>query len=117
MDIVFLHGLKVETVIGIFEWEREVVQTVIIDLDMGCDVSRAAATDDISEALDYKAVAKRVTQFVAQSRYELVESLTEGIASLICEEFAVPWVRVKLNKRGAISGADDVGIIIERGSR
>jgi dihydroneopterin aldolase len=117
MDIVFLHGLRVDTVIGVFEWERKIKQAVIIDLEMATNVARAAETDELSDALDYKAVAHRVTQSVAESRFQLVETLTERVAAIVRHEFGCPWVRVKLNKRGAITGAEDVGIIIERGSR
>ena len=117
MDIIFLRGLKVETLIGIYDWEREIRQTVVIDLEMATDIRRAAATDDIAYTLDYKAVSKRVMQFVETSEFFLVETLAEKITALIREEFAVPWVRLTLNKKGAISGASDVGILIERGSQ
>ncbi len=117
MDIIFLRGLQVETVIGIYDWERKIRQTVIIDLDMGADIRQAAATDDIAYTLDYKAVSKRVIEFVGTSTFFLVETLAEGITRIILDEFSVPWVRLTLNKKGAISGASDVGILIERGSR
>lgn len=116
MDTIFLRDLRVATVIGIFDWERRVKQTVSIDLEMSCDVAKAAASDDISDALDYKCVAKRVIQFVEESEFQLVETLAERIAGLIISEFAVRRVVVNLNKRGAIRGAKDVGIRIERGS-
>ena len=117
MDQVFLHGLEIDTVIGIFDWEREVRQTVIIDLDMGWDIREAAAVDRLEATLDYKAVAKRVTAEVSASRFQLVESLAERLADLVREEFRVPWIQVRVNKRGAITGAGDVGVVIERGER
>jgi len=117
LDIIFIEALRVETVIGIYDWERRIRQPVVIDLEMGTDIARAAANDDISDALDYKAVSKRVQQFVAESSFLLVETLTERIAALVLDEFAVPWVRVKLNKVGALRGAKGVGIVIERGHR
>jgi dihydroneopterin aldolase len=117
MDIIFLTDLRIDTVIGIFDWERRIKQTVIFDLEMAADIRKAAATDSISDTLDYKAVAKRVIQFVEESEFQLVETLAEKVAQLILDEFTVPWVRVKLNKTGAIRGARDVGIIIERGQR
>lgn len=117
MDIIFLTDLRIETVIGIFDWERKVKQTVIFDLEMGADIKKAASSDHIDDTLDYKAVAKRVIQFVEDSQYQLVETLAEKVAELILNEFAVPWVRLKLNKTGAIRGARDVGILIERGQR
>jgi dihydroneopterin aldolase len=117
MDIVFLHDLRIETVIGIYDWEREVRQTVILDLEMGTDVRRGAASDRIEDALDYKAVAKRLIAFVGESRFRLVETLAERCAGLLREEFGVPWVRLRVNKVGAVTGARDVGVLIERGHR
>lgn len=115
MDIIFLRGLKIETIIGIYEWERKIRQTILLDLDLATDIRQAAATDTIEYTLDYKTLSKRVTQFVETSNYLLVETLAENIAAVILSEFQTPWVRVTLNKKGAISGASDVGIIIERG--
>ncbi len=117
MDIVFLRDLRIETVIGIYEWERQTRQTVILDLEMATDVARAAASDDIEDALNYKAVAKRLIAFVGESEFMLVETLAERCAQIIREEFGVPWVRLSLNKVGAVSGARDVGVIVERGQR
>lgn len=114
MDIIFLKGLTIETVIGIYDWEREIRQTVIIDLEMATDIRKAAETDDIGHTLDYKAVSKRVIGFVEESSFQLVETLAEKITEILIQEFGVPWVRLTLNKRGAISGASDVGILIER---
>lgn len=117
MDIIYLSELKIETVIGIWDWERQIKQEVVIDLEMGTDIARAAASDHIDDTLDYKAVAKRVIQFVGDSRFQLVETLAERIAAIVRDEFAVPWVKVRVNKRGAIRGARDVGVVIERGSK
>jgi len=117
MDIIFLHDLKVETVIGIWEWERKIRQTVAIDLDMSADIRKAAASDSVDDTLNYKLVAKRVQQFVADSSFQLVETLAEKIAEIVLGEFEVSWVRVKVNKPGAIRGARDVGVLIERGTR
>jgi dihydroneopterin aldolase len=117
MDIIFLRGLQLETVIGIYDWERKIRQTVIIDLEMATDIRRAAATDDISHTLDYKAVSKRIIAFVEESEFFLVETLAEKITGILLDEFSVPWVRLTLNKKGAISGASDVGIQIERGAK
>jgi dihydroneopterin aldolase len=117
MDIIFLHDLRVETTIGIWDWERKIRQTVAIDIDMAADIRAAAKTDSVEDTLNYKAVAKRLQQFVGDSSFQLVETLAEKIADIIVNEFAVPWVRVKLNKPGAIRGARDVGVIIERGER
>jgi len=117
MDIVFVKDLRIDTVIGIYDWEREVKQTVILDLEMGTDISKAAATDQIEDTLDYKSVAKRLVEFVEGSEFQLVETLAERCALIIREEFDVAWVRLTLNKIGAVSKARDVGVIIERGDR
>jgi len=117
MDIVYIRDLKVDTVIGIFDWERKIRQTVSLDLEMATDIRAAAATDDISKTLDYKAVGKRLIQFIRAAEYELVETLIEKVAEIVLNEFSVPWVRVRLSKPGALRGSQDVGVIIERGQR
>ncbi len=117
MDIIYLHGLKIDATIGIWEWERRIRQTVVIDLDMAADIRKAAASDAVDDTLNYKAVAKRLQAFVPDSGCELVETLAERIAGIIIDEFDVPWVRVKINKPGAIRGSRDVGVLIERGER
>ncbi len=115
MDIIFLGGLEIKTIIGIYGWERETKQTVVLDIEMAFDIEKAAETDDIQYALDYKKVSKRIISFVEESQFFLVEKLTSEIIRIIQNEFNVPWVKVTLNKKGAISGASDVGIIMERG--
>ncbi len=117
MDIVFIKQLEIETVIGIYEWERKIRQTVSLDLEMGSDNRKAAASDHIDDALNYKAVAKRLIAFVEESQFELVETLAERICEIIMQEFSVPWVRLVLHKLGAVSGSKSVGVIIERGDR
>ncbi len=117
MDIIFLHEMKVDTVIGIWDWERKIRQTVVIDLEMATDIRKAAASDRVDDTLNYKNVAKRLQQFVAESEFQLVETLAENIAAIVNDEFGVPWVRVRVNKPGAIRGASDVGVLIERGER
>jgi len=114
MDIIFVSALTTECIIGIWDWERKVRQKVVIDLEMAADIRKAAASDAIEDTLDYKRVSKRVLQFVGDSQYQLVETLTERIAQIIVTEFGVPWVRVRLNKQGAIRGSRDVGILVER---
>lgn len=117
MDIVFLRDLRIDTVIGIYGWERRTRQTLIFDLEMSADVARAAVSDDINDTLNYKSVAKRITQFVRESDFELVETLAERCAQIIRDEYGVRWVKLTLNKKGAVRGATDVGVIIERGER
>jgi dihydroneopterin aldolase len=114
MDIIFLSDLKMETVIGIFDWERRIRQTVSVDLQMAADIRRAAATDSIEDTLNYKSVAKRLIDFVESSEFGLVETLAEEIARIIVTEYGVQWVKVTLHKPGAIRGARDVGVMIER---
>ena len=113
-DTIFLHDLRIKTVVGIWEWERRIRQTVSIDLEMGADIRKAARTDRIEDALDYKQIAKRVQQFVEDSSYQLVETLAENIATVVLQEFDVPWIGVRVNKPGAIRGSRDVGVIIRR---
>ncbi|MBI5450437.1 MAG: dihydroneopterin aldolase [Gammaproteobacteria bacterium] len=113
-DIIYLRDLKIDTVIGIFDWERRVSQAVSIDLDMAVDISRAAVSDAIADTLDYKAVAKRLIAYVGACDCRLVETLAERVAGVVLSEFAVDWVRVRINKKGALRGATDVGVMIER---
>ena len=117
MDSVFINDLRIETIIGIYDWERKVRQTISLDLEMGADIRKAAATDAIEDTLNYKAVAKRLIAFVGASEYQLVETLAEKIAEIVLSEFSVPWVRLTVHKPGAVRGSRDVGVIIERGSR
>jgi len=117
MDIVFINDLRIETIIGIYGWERKVRQTISLDLEMGADIRRAAATDAIDDTLNYKAVAKRLIAFVGASEYQLVETLAEKISEIVLTEFAVPWLRLTVRKPGAVRGSRDVGVVIERGSR
>jgi len=117
MDKIFLNELKIDTVIGLWEWERRIRQTVVVDLEMSADVAKAAATDDVADTLNYKSIAKRVQEFVSESSFKLVETLAEHIAAIIRDEFDVAWVLVRVNKPGAIRGSRDVGVVIERGSR
>ncbi len=115
MDIVYIRALEVKTVIGIYDWEKEIKQTITIDLDMASDITKGAATDEIEDALDYKAVSKRLINFVEESQFQLLETLAEKIANILLNEFGIPWVKLWLGKPGAVTGSRDVGVIIERG--
>jgi len=117
MDTVFINDLRIETIIGIYDWERKVRQTISLDLEMGTDIRRAAETDSIEDTLNYKAVAKRLIAFVEASEYRLVETLAEKIAAIVLNEFTVPWLKLTVHKPGAVRGSRDVGVIIERGQR
>jgi dihydroneopterin aldolase len=114
MDKIFIHALKTEAIIGIFDWERQVKQTVIVDLEISADVRKAALSDSIGDTLNYKRVAKRVLAFVEASQFHLVETLAEHLAMLLLEDFGLAWVRISLSKPGAIRSSRDVGVLLER---
>jgi len=114
MDKIFIHALKTEAIIGIFDWERQVKQTVLIDIELSADIRAAALTDSIADTLNYKGVAKRVLAFVEGSQYHLVETLAEHIAMLILEEFGVAWVSLVLSKPGAVRSSREVGVALQR---
>ncbi len=117
MDIIYLNDLRIDAIIGIYDWERRTKQRIILDIEMGTDISKAAASENVDDTIDYKAVAKRIITFVNDSEFELVETLAEKIAEILLSEFNVPWCRLRLNKQGAVRGVRDVGILIERGKR
>ena len=114
MDKIFIHALKTETIVGIFDWERQVKQTVVIDIEFSANIRKAALSDSIDDTLNYKRVAKRVLTFVEQSSFHLVETLAEHIAMLILEDFGVAWVSISLSKPGAIRSSRDVGVMLQR---
>jgi dihydroneopterin aldolase len=114
MDIVFIKGLKIDTIIGIYDWEREIRQEITLDIKMSFDIAKAAKSDDIIDTLDYKAVSKRIKDFVQNAKYELVETLAEEITKIILTEFNVKKVKLKLDKGKAVTDADGVGVIITR---
>ena len=113
-DRIFLHGLTAECIIGFIDWERRVRQTVVLDIELPVDCRRAAQSDEVADTLDYKKVAKRVQAFVEASEFKLVETLAHRLALLILTEFGLEWVRISLNKPGAIRNSRDVGVVIER---
>jgi len=112
---IFITELKVETVIGVFAWERRVRQTLLIDLEMATNISAAARHDDLDQALDYKQISKRLRQHIQASRCRLLETLAEQLVEILREEFGVTWLRLRLSKPGALRGARDVGLLLERG--
>lgn len=113
-DWVFVQGLKVDTVIGVFDWERRIRQRVVFDLDLQLDIQTAGQSDDLRDTVDYAAVSQRVIAFTNMASYELIESLAEAVASLLLREFALQRVRLRLSKPGAVPEADNVGVLIER---
>ena len=117
MDIIFLNDLRIEAIIGIYDWEREVKQTVVLDLEMAADIRKSAQSDQIEDTLNYKAVAKRLIQYVGESDFQLVETLAERVAAIVLTEFGVSWVRLRVSKPGAVRYAGNVGVIIERGRK
>jgi dihydroneopterin aldolase len=114
MEKIFIHALKTEAIIGIFDWERQVKQTVIVDIEISADIGKAALSDSIDDTLNYKRVAKHVLAFVEESKFHLVETLAQHIAMLILEDFGIAWVRLSLSKPGAIRNSRDVGVMLER---
>ncbi|MGC3871698.1 dihydroneopterin aldolase [Halomonas sp. GXIMD04776] len=117
MDLVLIEGLRVETVIGAYDWERSIRQRLVLDLEMGTDIRPAAAQDDLTKTLDYAAISARIGEFADASHFELVETFAERLATLLCEDFAIPWLRLTLRKPGAVAEAAAVGVCIERGKR
>lgn len=117
MDIVFIRELRADTVIGVYDWERTLRQSVVLDLEMATDVGIAASADALEFTLDYAAVSARVLAFIEGSEFELIETMAEQIAAIVIAEFEVPWLRLRLCKPGAVPQARDVGVLIERGRR
>ena len=117
MDKIFIHALKTEAIVGIFDWERQVKQTVLVDIEFSADIRKAALSDSIHDTLNYKRVAKRVMAFIEGSSFHLVETLAERIAMLVLEDFGVAWVRISLSKPGAIRSSRDVGVVLERNAQ
>ncbi|MCP3673090.1 MAG: dihydroneopterin aldolase [Gammaproteobacteria bacterium] len=113
-DIVYIKDLQIKTIIGIYDWERKIKQTVSIDIEMATNIAKAAASENIEDTINYKAVGKRIIQFVEDSSYQLVETMAEKVAQIILDEFAVPWLRLRISKPGALRSSKDVGLVIER---
>ena len=117
MDIVYIRDLQIDTIIGIYDWERQVRQTVSLDLEMATEIRKASESYSIEDTLDYKAISKRLISFIQGSEFQLIERMAEQCAQIVLNEFNVPWLRLRLSKPGAVRGAKDVGVIIERGAR
>lgn len=117
MDLLFIRELKVETIIGVFDWEKNNRQTLIIDVDMAVDIRKAVETDNLQDTVDYKAVADRLTDYMENNHFNLVESLAEGLATVLQTEFGIRWLRLRIAKPGPLDNARDVGVLIERGEK
>lgn len=115
-DIIYLKGLRCECIIGTKEWEKQLKQTLVLDIEVKTDISKAAETDDLNHAVNYQEIAEKVTDYLQQSKAELIETVGEGIAKLILEQFKVSWVRITIDKGAAVSGVKNVGLVIERKS-
>ena len=113
-DRIFLHGLRTECIIGFIDWERQMPQTVLVDLEFPCDAARAAATDQVDETIDYKRIAKRVLAWAQNSEFQLLETFAHRLALLLLEEFPLQWVKVRVSKPGAIRHSRDVGVTVLR---
>ncbi|MCH8079255.1 MAG: dihydroneopterin aldolase [Proteobacteria bacterium] len=117
MDIIYINDLRIETIIGIYGWERKTKQTVVLDIEMGTDIRKASASGAVEDTLNYKSVAERLISFIGENEFELVETLAEQVANILLDEFAVPRLKLRVNKQGALKGVRDVGVIIERGQK
>lgn len=115
MDKIFITDLRVDTIIGIFDWERTTRQTVSLDIEMSADIAQAAATENIADTLNYKTLSKAIENFIDASEFMLIETMAERVAEIILKDFGVKWVKLTLHKLGALSNSTDVGVIIERG--
>lgn len=114
MDIIYLNSLRVDALIGVWEWERRIRQTLVLDLELGTDARRAGASDDIADTIDYKAVSDRVIAFTRDSEFKLIEALAEQLARIVLDEFRVDWLRLRITKHGVLRAVREVGIAIER---
>ncbi|WP_263261147.1 dihydroneopterin aldolase [Pseudomonas sp. RIT-PI-S] len=117
MDTVFIEGLEVDTVIGAYDWERDIRQCLRLDFSLGWDIRPAAAGDDLTQALDYAKVAEAVQAFAEEARFELVETFAERLAASLMKDFGIAWLRLRVTKPGAVPAARGVGVEIERGCR
>ncbi len=117
MDIIYLHGIRCECRIGVWEWEKQVDQTLMFDIDIAADTRKAAMNDELKDALDYQAVAERVKTFASENQFDLIETLAERLSAVLLEEFALFWLRIKVDKGQAVAGVKNVGLIIERGGK
>ena len=117
MDVVRIKGLKVETIVGVHDWERKLPRPVVIDLELATDVARAAKSDQLKDAIDYHAVAQAVSALVAGAQPQLIETLAQRVADKLMQDFGVTWLKLELHKPGAVPGASDVSVAIERGKK
>jgi dihydroneopterin aldolase len=115
MDKVFIKGLNIQTTIGFFQWEKEIKQTLVIDLDMAWDTSKAAENDELDKTLDYAEISTAIESFANKNPVDLLETLAERMANFLIAEFGIPWIKLSIGKPGAVHNAQTVGVSIERG--
>ncbi len=113
-DKIFLHELEVKCLIGIFDWERKIRQKVVIDMEFPANIKKAAKSDKIKDATDYKKIAKRTIAFVSKSKFYLIETLIERLAETLLKEFSLKEIKLRISKPGAIRGSKHVGVEILR---
>jgi 7,8-dihydroneopterin aldolase/epimerase/oxygenase len=114
MNKIFIHDLRVQTRIGVYDWERRLPQTVRLDVELGLASDRVFATGDFADALDYSAVVKRLQALAADHPHQLLERFAQAIADIVQDEFGAPWVKVRVGKLAPIPGVRELGIEIER---
>ena len=117
MDVIFLKELQVETIIGVFEWEKRIKQTVLIDIEVFTEINAAAASDQLADTIDYKKISKRIKEFAESRTFNLIETLAKNIADMLIGEFDVRRTRVTVSKPRAIRGSKTVGVIVHRGDK
>lgn len=117
MDTIFLQGITANCVVGVWEWEKRITQKIVVDLELAADIARAATSDELPDTLDYKSIAESVIEMLEASRFQLIETMAEEVAKLVMQKYAIPWVKVRINKGGAVKNVTNVGVMIERGQR
>ncbi|NMP15154.1 dihydroneopterin aldolase [Thalassotalea sp. Y01] len=117
MDIVFIEGLKIDTTIGYYDWEKTIKQPLIFDLQMGCDIRAAASGDELAKTLDYAQISNEIETFANAKVVDLLETLAENLSQHLMQTFQIKWLKLKINKPDAVANASGVGVIIERGSK
>jgi len=116
VDIIFLHGIEANCVVGVWEWEKQITQKIIVDIDVSADIAASAATDELEDTLNYKALAESVIDMLEKSRFQLIETMAEEVAKLVMKDFSVTWTKVRINKGGAVKNVRNVGVEVQRGS-
>ena len=117
MDIIFITDLRLDLLIGVYEWERKVPQTVQLDLEIGLPGRKAAVSDRLADTLDYAAIVARIEASLRVNHFSLLEKLTEHVAQLLIRDFGTPWVKVSVTKLAPLRNVKRLGVTIERGTK